>query len=297
MGVAAHIAAAAAGGTRYDPEQRQRERRSRENGIWLCATCAEEIDDEGRYTPALLAAWRETAESLAREDQGRADPNTPNPTRQLVSYRLSIPDCSRVNKAIKGFLEDVGANRCWGRQYHLGRMVLTELTLNAFEHGEVAEAEIESTRGAVALRDQGRAFGIEDLKRGGRGGFRAVRDLDDQGRGTFTLRYQRVGSHNEWTLVDEVATRGRDVPCSLSLFETERFELRPVTEEKLVRLEGCDEVHLYHPPHWSYSDWMRVLPTLEHWLGERWLVVHGLDEADPLATVIAENVPRAEFPD
>ncbi|WP_370237867.1 hypothetical protein [Brevundimonas sp.] len=66
LGVAAHIAAASPGGARYDPRQTSEERRSIENGIWLCQAHAKLIDDdELTYPPSLLREWKETAEHMA----------------------------------------------------------------------------------------------------------------------------------------------------------------------------------------------------------------------------------------
>ncbi len=44
IGVAAHIAAAAPGGPRYDASMTSQERSSFENSIWLCANCSTLID-------------------------------------------------------------------------------------------------------------------------------------------------------------------------------------------------------------------------------------------------------------
>src|SRR5262245_35412963 len=50
IGVAAHITAASVAGPRYDPSLSQEQRRSIENGIWLCQSCAKLVDsDEPRY--------------------------------------------------------------------------------------------------------------------------------------------------------------------------------------------------------------------------------------------------------
>ena len=55
IGVAAHIKAASAGGKRYDSSQTSEQRKSIENGIWLCQSCAKLIDsDERKYTVELL---------------------------------------------------------------------------------------------------------------------------------------------------------------------------------------------------------------------------------------------------
>lgn len=67
-GVAAHICAAAPGGKRYDPSMTSEERKSIENGIWLCQTHARLIDtDESTYTVELLKEWKKTAEKQASQ--------------------------------------------------------------------------------------------------------------------------------------------------------------------------------------------------------------------------------------
>lgn len=59
LGRASHICAAAPGGPRYDREQSPEERRSIENGIWLCNSCADLVDvDETQYPRALLHEWK-----------------------------------------------------------------------------------------------------------------------------------------------------------------------------------------------------------------------------------------------
>src|SRR6187549_3332373 len=46
VGVAAHIAAAAVGGPRYDPSMSPAERSAPANAIWLCGRCARLIDND-----------------------------------------------------------------------------------------------------------------------------------------------------------------------------------------------------------------------------------------------------------
>lgn len=66
IGVAAHICAAAKGGPRFDPSMTAEERKSPDNGIWLCQNCAKLIDsDTNRYTIDLLNAWKRIAEEHA----------------------------------------------------------------------------------------------------------------------------------------------------------------------------------------------------------------------------------------
>lgn len=66
IGVAAHICAAAQGGPRYDASMTPEERKSFENGIWLCQSCSKLIDtDITRYPKELLQSWKQLAEQTA----------------------------------------------------------------------------------------------------------------------------------------------------------------------------------------------------------------------------------------
>lgn len=66
IGVAAHITAAARNGPRYDSKLTSEERRSPDNGIWLCQTCAKLVDsDTGAHPADILRDWKEIAEATA----------------------------------------------------------------------------------------------------------------------------------------------------------------------------------------------------------------------------------------
>lgn len=66
IGVAAHITAAAAGGPRYNANLSESDRKSIENGIWLCETCARIIDkDPDSYPVSLLQKWKIDSEKAA----------------------------------------------------------------------------------------------------------------------------------------------------------------------------------------------------------------------------------------
>src|SRR6185437_6413153 len=71
-GDAAHITAASPTGPRYDPSFTPEERRSFDNGIWLCAIHARIVDqNESRHTVTLLRHWKSEAENQARKGLGR----------------------------------------------------------------------------------------------------------------------------------------------------------------------------------------------------------------------------------
>lgn len=66
LGTAAHINAASKKGPRYKKEQTPEERRSIDNGIWLCAVCGRKVDsDKSKHTEELLRAWKQQAEAAA----------------------------------------------------------------------------------------------------------------------------------------------------------------------------------------------------------------------------------------
>jgi len=66
IGVAAHITAASRRGPRFDTSITPEERKSVENGIWLCQNCAKLVDnDDKKYTKALLIEWKRLSEQAA----------------------------------------------------------------------------------------------------------------------------------------------------------------------------------------------------------------------------------------
>jgi hypothetical protein len=87
VGVAAHITAAAPGGARYDVTLTADERRSRDNGIWLCQRCAKAVDDDSSsYTSATLRNWRSQAEESARRDIEQGGSRRVAPVIQAAVY-------------------------------------------------------------------------------------------------------------------------------------------------------------------------------------------------------------------
>ncbi|NYB24566.1 hypothetical protein [Pseudomonas aeruginosa] len=67
-GTAAHITAAAPGGPRYDPTLTPEQRRSIENGIWMCPRHGSLIDKDGAYSAAEIKSWKANAENIARRN-------------------------------------------------------------------------------------------------------------------------------------------------------------------------------------------------------------------------------------
>lgn len=69
VGVAAHIAAAAPAGPRYNVTMSEKDRKSIENGIWLCVNCSTLIDkDPDAFPVNLLNSWKDDAENRMSDE-------------------------------------------------------------------------------------------------------------------------------------------------------------------------------------------------------------------------------------
>lgn len=94
IGKAAHICAASKGGPRYSKIMTTSQRKSINNGIWLCSNCADLIDrDEEKYTVRLLHEWKNKAEVKADNEIGK---NTQQEFDQLGELQMLIT--ARENK-------------------------------------------------------------------------------------------------------------------------------------------------------------------------------------------------------
>ena len=83
IGQAAHIAAAAEGGPRYDWNMTPEDRCSVKNGIWLCSNCHDKVDrNVETYSVQELRKLKAGAESRARKDLG-------------VSHATAIPSANK----------------------------------------------------------------------------------------------------------------------------------------------------------------------------------------------------------
>lgn len=109
IGVAAHICAAASGGPRYDPNMSPDERKSADNGIWLCQSCSKLIDDDViRYNINLLHVWKENAERLAIAELQSSSPVSVDKDKYLLSFFIQCFDRPAFQDRIsqEGRMED-----------------------------------------------------------------------------------------------------------------------------------------------------------------------------------------------
>jgi hypothetical protein len=102
-GRAAHICAASPSGPRYDMSQTAGQRSGIENGIWLCATCADLIDKNGGpgYPVDHLRKWKRDHEALMQQClEG---------SKRVMFQFLAQPKDTDLARRVLHLLEDKGA--------------------------------------------------------------------------------------------------------------------------------------------------------------------------------------------
>jgi hypothetical protein len=262
VGVAAHITAASPTGPRYDPTLTSEQRRDAANGIWLCQTHAKAVDDdEARFPVELLHAWKVAAEHYAAEQQGR--PITSRPVMRLVAYSRCVPEAAlrahhQLHEAVDAFLYDTGVPHIWGHLAGDVHALLYELALNAADHGAATDVVLDSRDASVGLSyNQATSFGVRQLRDGpGRGGQMALAALIE-GYPHIRVSSQHDGQREIWTIVDLRSHDPDGIPCGLVVRSRQDWR---VTRDRLTRLAMCDEVHIYVPRLFSYSDigWLQM---------------------------------------
>jgi hypothetical protein len=97
IGVAAHITAAASDGPRYDSSLTPEQRKSSENGIWMCQNHGRLVDaDEERYTVEDLRAMKKKAEAAAlRALEAKVQELPPNVQAALQKAERLMPELLR----------------------------------------------------------------------------------------------------------------------------------------------------------------------------------------------------------
>lgn len=112
VGEAAHICAASPGGPRYDPCMSDKERRSHNNGIWLCANCATEIDkDPSRFPVSLLRQWKEDAESEA--SRLLEDPSVQNHQAHKDQLAAFLVEAQQLRNRLNEVPLPIGDHNTW----------------------------------------------------------------------------------------------------------------------------------------------------------------------------------------
>lgn len=103
LGKAAHITAAAPRGARYNKSLTADERKSVNNGIWLCAECADRVDKSENvdaYPVELLNWWKKLQEEMSGTDLASVENRRRYPLRRLtVEHVAGVQGTATINFA------------------------------------------------------------------------------------------------------------------------------------------------------------------------------------------------------
>lgn len=100
IGVAAHITAASPGGPRFDGSIDEKDRKSIENGIWLCVNCSTLIDkDPDQYPVQLLQTWKaEIEKEISDQLKGIASTTATQKKLAFLEVDLIWSGAMRLNR-------------------------------------------------------------------------------------------------------------------------------------------------------------------------------------------------------
>jgi hypothetical protein len=248
-GDAAHITAAAPGGPRYDANLTPAQRADSANGIWLCKPHASLVDsNHSRYSVALLHAWKDRAEDLARVRQGGVG-NSNTTTLFAHEQRLVTDHDENLAKAqitgwLLDFFDDVGAKHVFTHEDRLvAENVLFEMILNAHRHEGVRTFQITSKPNTISVEyTSSTQYGLADLlaESSGRGGVDSVDMLEHETQGRVILNFQAVDQTSRW-ICSAVKLGYSDDPCAINLHGKNELQLRIFKSA----CEGCTQVHVH----------------------------------------------------
>lgn len=304
-GMACHIFAAAAGkgAKRYNPNMSPEERRSAENGIWMCYKHGKQIDnDECRFSSDTLIKWKAVAEKKAQleHELGRSIDAEPYllTSLGLANNEISLDSANGTeNRLIGDALKFSCAYALWGEgivSYIRGYLI--ERTRNAFLHGGATFVKIEIEANKVTLIDDGDEFDHHDLLKHpkARGGAETKRRLINKYGNNIICITQRNNDENKST-ISLLTNKNiiKDItPCTIEL----SCEIAFIEEYKLDVFETCSEVYITIPDYFGLSDlgWVtRVLPRVDN--DEKRLVFVVDDVADYLPEYIKRAFPTSRI--
>jgi hypothetical protein len=223
MGVAAHITGASPGGARYDPSLTPEQRKSYDNGIWLCKYCGDLVDkDAVTYPVELLRNWKATSERRAGMEVHRLPQIVQDKTPEQGGPRSidlirADEKLNALEKIKSEFLETVGTNR-FENLYPKEGVVARETKYSVLDkditHKMKAKARSNSVEGVQQVSAAARSI-IADAKT----------RVDQQNRESDFLKMEFVKDPSK-TLPDSLFILGPFLPYSESTTKPPRLSLR-----------------------------------------------------------------------
>ena len=261
-GMACHISAASSGisARRYNQKMTSEERKSANNGIWMCYTHGKIIDtDETRFSTEVLKAWKKIAESVAQLMVERNltyhDALHIAKNSDIISDTFTIDGIGHENDLIGNALHDCGLEFIWGADLTIAvRDFLIEHSRNAFSHGRASTLNFKAEKNKIVVEDDGASFNFKSLNDSNKksGGAISLTQLQQNFGSSIILISERIEDKNVLTL--SKIKHPEDVleitPCSTQM---NYYDFRRGTIEFEVN-ETCEELFIVFPKNVSQSD-------------------------------------------
>jgi hypothetical protein len=181
VGVASHITAAASGGPRHDPQLSSEERRSPENGIWLCTFHGRLVDtDAERYPIEMLNKWKDMSEQAALLELEGA------------GQRSGLPEFVLVQECMEQLLREIQQDVIEDKSRVVREFIVLRSERIIFNHEKTRfqyyEESHEELRNKIGLLIE---FGLVD-----------VTDYTRSGDPIYRMKQNFIEMLKEWTPVE-----------------------------------------------------------------------------------------------
>jgi hypothetical protein len=232
------------------------------NGIWMCGSHGKIIDDdESTYTVALLRQWKHLSERKAHLAQILGQPKVDLSTDDEQSNALAPVHFEiSVSRDLIDRVDEILSTACcydvWGAPATLAiRELLTELILNAEEHGGARKVNISIEPTRILLSDDGDVFSLSSLSGhlGGKGGQLALKAIVRRFGSQLFLGHQYLEQGNVYTIamVQSLSELRMVSPCVITL------DYEAIVEDKASdpsSFPDCDVIYMTWNVTLSWSD-------------------------------------------
>jgi hypothetical protein len=231
IGVAAHITAASSDGPRYNKYFSSEQRKSIDNGIWLCQNCAKLVDnDEQRYTVDLLRQWKHLSEQAALLEVENVSPPSKTDDVELLRFYSQCFD----RPAFQDPFEREGSMEAFDKAIEDTITAINTGCLRARDGGILAQAKGKSFLSNPKWREQMDV--IVDLLRAVRSRYSLAVQMGQihigpeyQGRQMYDIRDDEIADWMDSTRVEilglfsELCKEANIKPLSIPRFHRRRW--------------------------------------------------------------------------
>ena len=304
-GMACHISAASAGpaARRYDSLMTSEQRKSIQNGIWLCYDHGKIIDtDEIRYTIPQLIKWRELAEQRAHifQTYGAKLPNKMESFRKLglATHNLQLETSEDENIAIGRAIDDSCVGDIWGIEISRAiRDYAIEMARNAFQHGRSTYFNLTINPHQIVMQDDGADFDPWTLteNKGKSGGTLSMQHLASHLSDRLVVSFNRNETTNITTigLISDAEDLLNLTNCSIEV------TLQQINERSIpIQVHSsCRLVYVVLPQYFPISDAIRILNHLKQLVKNemRPMVFVLQSPSSMVREIVEEHFPEARF--